>query len=161
MVKLKGLKGFTLIELLVVVSILAVLTAVGVLIFKSVLQNSRDQKRIRDLETISQALELYRYDQGYYPRTIDIAIITQGYILRDQPFKNPSLNKTYLEIIPVDPTSSTGHYMYHTRPRVCNNSTVYCSGYCLYAEMEDPSNARTSANCDFLTPTNRYSVSQR
>lgn len=50
-------KGFTLVELLVVISIIAVLSVVGLTVFTGVQKNARDAKRRADIDAISTALE--------------------------------------------------------------------------------------------------------
>lgn len=59
--------GFTMIEILVVSTIMIVLTAVGLVSYTQVNQNARNGKRKADLETVRQALVLYRTDNGSYP----------------------------------------------------------------------------------------------
>lgn len=63
----KSKKGFTLIELLVVATIIVVLSAVGLVSFVNASRTTRDGKRKTDLETVRQALTLYRSDNGDYP----------------------------------------------------------------------------------------------
>ncbi len=60
-------KGFTLIELLVVSTIIVVLSAIGLVSFVNAGKSARDSKRKADLETVRQALVLYRSDNGSYP----------------------------------------------------------------------------------------------
>jgi prepilin-type N-terminal cleavage/methylation domain-containing protein len=62
-------RGFTLIELLVVITIIAILSTVGVVAFTGVQSSARDSKRKQDLRAISQALELYKQTTGRYPCT--------------------------------------------------------------------------------------------
>lgn len=50
-------KGFTLIELLVVVSIIAVLSTIGITVFNSAQANARDAKRRGDIDSIAKVLE--------------------------------------------------------------------------------------------------------
>jgi len=54
-------KGFTLLELLITMGILAVLASTVVLVFNPVeyLRQSRDTRRIGDLDAISKAIDLY------------------------------------------------------------------------------------------------------
>jgi|Napbiome12C3dose_1001474.scaffolds.fasta_scaffold00001_159 prepilin-type N-terminal cleavage/methylation domain-containing protein len=52
-------KGFTLVELLVVVSIIAVLSVIGITVFTGVQKNSRDARRRGDIEAISKAIEAH------------------------------------------------------------------------------------------------------
>jgi len=60
-------KGFTLIELLVVATIITILSAIGLTSFVNSGKGARDAKRKSDLETVRQALVLYRSDNGAYP----------------------------------------------------------------------------------------------
>jgi prepilin-type N-terminal cleavage/methylation domain-containing protein len=60
-------KGFTLIELLVVISILALLSSILFITFRSVRLRAYDTRRVEDLVAIQKALELYYHDNGRYP----------------------------------------------------------------------------------------------
>ena len=62
-------QGFTLIEILVAVSIIALLTVMGVTNFMVANKKARDGKRQGDLEQIRAALEIYRADERIYPTT--------------------------------------------------------------------------------------------
>ncbi|MEK7635992.1 MAG: FISUMP domain-containing protein [Patescibacteria group bacterium] len=59
-------KGFTLLELLIVIGILAVLATTVTIVLNPVelLRQSRDAKRIAELNTLDKALELYSFDGG-------------------------------------------------------------------------------------------------
>ena len=70
--KTKKKDGFTLIELIVSVTIIAVLTVVGVISYTGASQKARDGRRIADLEKIRIALELYRQDVGAYPASLSL-----------------------------------------------------------------------------------------
>ncbi len=59
--------GFTVIELMVVVTIIAVLTLIGVASYTQTNKKARDGKRKADLEQVRSALVLYRTDTGSYP----------------------------------------------------------------------------------------------
>jgi prepilin-type N-terminal cleavage/methylation domain-containing protein len=61
--------GFTMIELLVVTTIVILLTTIGLVSYRQVGINARNGKRKTDLETVRQALVLYRVDEGSYPNT--------------------------------------------------------------------------------------------
>jgi len=88
---MKKQKGYTFIEILVVITIIAVLTAIGVVNFRVANRKGRDGRRQSDLEQIRAALELYRTDQGAYP-----ASVTFG--------GSFSYNgTTYMEKVPEDP----------------------------------------------------------
>lgn len=128
-------RGFTLIELLITISIIAILSAIGMVAYSVVLKQGRDSKRQSDLRSIQSALEQYYADQFYYPQ--------------DNIFSGSSLRangKTYLNTIPTDPTGSLP-YDYSpfylappASPVTCNNavgSSNKCNYYCLYANLEN------------------------
>ena len=59
--------GFTLIELLVVVSIIALLSAIGIVIYTNSQKSAKDTKRKADMEEIAKAYELKYVKYGKYP----------------------------------------------------------------------------------------------
>ncbi len=60
-------KGFTLIELLVVISIISLLSAIGLSAVSSARLKGRDARRFQDLSQIRSALNLYFDNHNYYP----------------------------------------------------------------------------------------------
>lgn len=60
-------KGFSLIELLVVATIIIVLMTIGMVSYRQSSRNGRNAKRKSDLESVRQALVLYRNDNTAYP----------------------------------------------------------------------------------------------
>lgn len=59
-------RAFTMIELLVVATIVIILTTLALVSFAQANMSVRNSKRKADLETMRQALMLYRQDNGYY-----------------------------------------------------------------------------------------------
>jgi general secretion pathway protein G len=59
--------GFSLIELLVVATIMIVITTIGLVSYAQSSRNSRNAKRKTDLESVRQALVLYKNDISTYP----------------------------------------------------------------------------------------------
>jgi len=98
-------KGFTFIEILVVVTIIGVLTAIGVTSYRAATKKSRDGKRKADLEQIRAALEMYKADIDQYP----LAVSCNGTI--------ESGDNTYMDPVPCDP-KNTGIYIYQYEPSV-------------------------------------------
>lgn len=67
----KTKKGFTLFELLVSISIIGILTALGVVSFSAAQKKARDSRRIQDMDAIQKALESYYSQNNYkYPTTV-------------------------------------------------------------------------------------------
>lgn len=93
----KSLRGFTLIELMVAISIVAILSTIGIVSFSKTQEVARDSRRKSDLRSIAIALELYRQKNGYYPKT-------------DWVYSNSAsipwltgLGSNYISQIPTDP----------------------------------------------------------
>ncbi len=140
----KTSRGFTLIELLVTISIIAILSAIAIVVYSSVMKQGRDSKRQSDLRSLQSSLEQYYADQGFYPTQngLDILVL---FVSPPPAFTSsignptpPSPVKTYQNYPPQDPTG-TYRYRYEATPTVpCDNSITKCTGYCLYASLENP-----------------------
>ncbi|PJC66336.1 hypothetical protein CO018_02445 [Candidatus Beckwithbacteria bacterium CG_4_9_14_0_2_um_filter_47_11] len=95
---MKKSAAFTLIEILVTISIIALLTMIGVTNFRVANQKARDGRRQGDLEQIKAALELYRTDQGKYP------------IGASLPATIESATTVYMNEVPDDPVAAQTYY---------------------------------------------------
>src|SRR3990167_4460210 len=62
-------KGFTLVELLIAISIIAIISAVGITSYSQAQKLGRDFKRKQDLRSIATALELFHQKYKRYPCT--------------------------------------------------------------------------------------------
>lgn len=114
-----------MIELLVVATLIIVLTTIGLVSYNKSLLNSRNAKRKTDLETIRQALVMYKLDNGRYPAgTITIA------------GSNNDLGiATYLQTEPEDPKHDGVTYYYrYVGTGIC--SPGGCTGFSLTARLE-------------------------
>ena len=90
-------KGFTLVEILVVATIIMVLAGIGIVSYSTLSKQSRDSRRIADLQNLRSALEFYRSDNDLYPLTAALDdLVTNG----------------YLNSIPKDPKDPDQEYMY-------------------------------------------------
>ena len=103
--------GFTLIELLVVIAIIGILASITIVSVNDRRARARDDRRVADMKTISDALGLYRVSQSTYPiaatpvtitgtDAVSVALKTEGVI----------------QAVPADPDiiKSTRGYMYQT-----------------------------------------------
>jgi type II secretory pathway pseudopilin PulG len=98
----KNTAGFSMIELLVVTTIIIVLTTIGLVSYQSTGVNARNGKRRADLETVRQALVLYRIENGGYPVGTDFSAMT-------------STISDYLSAVTVsDPSGSPYVYSYNS-----------------------------------------------
>ncbi len=61
----QGKRGFTLIELLVVISIIAILSVIGMTAYGNVQKSARDARRRGDIDAITKAMEVNKSSSGY------------------------------------------------------------------------------------------------
>jgi type II secretion system protein G len=156
-------RGFTLIELLVVVAIISILTSIIVASISNARMKARDAKRISDLAQISQALELYYEEKGYYPQS-GCGWDCNGYLLSYTNGWNLLATELspYLSPLPNDPLGAPAcppwggncyTYAYGNVGRTVNSPQ-----YDLTAQLEDPTNPfRCSIKSYFYYFNNLYS----
>jgi prepilin-type N-terminal cleavage/methylation domain-containing protein len=121
---LKSSYGFTLIELMVVIAVVAVLAGSLVMAInpQSIVQKSRDAKRMQDIDTLAKALSL-ALAEGEIQLSVNSSSCTScksnngtlvtsgsGYVKFVIPVDKTGLTK-YLSTLPVDPLN-TGNYVY-------------------------------------------------
>lgn len=108
-------KAFTLLELLVVIAILGLLVGLGLRVFGSVQQKSRDNKRKQDLQSITKALELYYNDFKHYPLAAGGVIMGCGEngveeCVWGDVWQDTERQTLYMSKLPQDPGG--GQYFY-------------------------------------------------
>lgn len=91
--------GFTIVELLVSITIIALLSTIGLTGYQSVSRGGRDALRKSDLEQIRSALEIYKSEKNYYPAS-------SSECLPDE------LEPDFLNPMPSDPKSPALQYCY-------------------------------------------------
>lgn len=135
--------GFTIIELLVVTTIIAVLAVGAFISFSAAGKSARDGRRKSDLETVRQALVLYKAENSTY-------IVNGGYNAGGYTTAAGTLtgNGFLSNPAPSDP-KSTYSYTY--------GGTA--STFCVCAQVENSPNSNSSnASCNG-TPGAYYCVS--
>lgn len=126
--------GFSLIELLVVLAVIVLLSLIGVVVFSSMVRNARDQQRMRDLNVVKQALEMYRNDAGYYP-AMDAPTGILEFVCPPEARSFSYSGKVYLERVPSDPACARGiNYLYTFDRGACDGT--HCPKFTLCAWKE-------------------------
>ena len=93
-------RGFTIIELLVVLSIIVILSTMGMAQYRSSVIRSREAVLKEDLFRMNDAIDQYYADRGQYPPTID-ALVSEGY-MRKVPL-DPITNQADWQTVPSEP----------------------------------------------------------
>ena len=121
-------KGLSLIELLVVISVVSILTTVGVAMFRTAQAKGRDSIRKTNLQHLSLALEGYLQKYGSYVGSVsrggtslDCTTDTGNFYSAIAPY--------ITGIVPTDPLDQTKQYCYLS----INNG----SSYRLFAKLEN------------------------
>lgn len=92
-------RGFTLMEILIAVTLIGIIIWILIPNFLHTQARSRDGRRKADIGKISEALEEYRSDYGFYPTAYPTPAVG--------PRIGP--NGEYLKIVPVDPKYKTDY----------------------------------------------------
>lgn len=151
--------GFTLVELLVVISIIAILSVIGITIFSSAQKSAQNAKRRADVKAIINALEIYKTQNGDYPPAEDDtggadACVTNfpAANLRDR------LVPAFIQQLPEDPQYNWG------RGPSANYCYFYRKGpgdgvFTLYARLEgDTSEAGTCTGKLYRTEISQFNL---
>lgn len=65
----KPARGFTLIELIVVIVVVAILATIGVVAYGGIQERAHEAAIVSDMRQVSNAIELYEMEKGYYPHS--------------------------------------------------------------------------------------------
>jgi general secretion pathway protein G len=111
---MKGLdRGFTMIELLIVVSLIVILTTMGMTQYRHSVIYAREGVLKEDLFRLRDAIDQYYADKGKYPASLD-ALVSDGYLRKipeDPVTKSTDTWQTVpAEADPNNPSSEPGIY---------------------------------------------------
>lgn len=99
--------GFTLLELLTVMTIMALLTTVGIVGYRHSIRTGKEAVLKENLYLLNHALEQHRADRGKYPSSLD-ELRTVGYI-REVPVDPMTGTRDWsTELEPPDPDNPEG-----------------------------------------------------
>jgi general secretion pathway protein G len=93
-------RGFTIIELLVVLSIIVILSTMGMAQYRTSVIRSREAVLKEDLFRMNDAIDQFYADRGQYPATLD-ALVSEGY-MRKIPI-DPLTNQADWQTVPSEP----------------------------------------------------------
>ena len=136
-------RGFTLIELLVVISIIGILASIITVSLSTARAKGRDAKRIADIRSIQLSLEEYYNDNGTFPMQLT------------------TLVPTYINPLPVDPTTGSSYLYVPLGASGCNGTTANpVAAYHLGAVLEqqntaaqqDTNTCPKGSSCTYGTP---------
>lgn len=100
--------GFTLIELMIAITIVAIISTVGIISYSKAQSLGRDAKRKQDLRSIAIALELYYQKNKTFPTGGTNCNYAGGWCRsqNNNPWI-PQLDINYMSDVPKDPNSNT------------------------------------------------------
>ena len=108
-----GDAGFTMIELIVVVSLIVILSTMGMGLYKASVIHAKEAVLADDLWLMRDAIDQYYADRGQYPAALD-SLVSEGYVRKIQ--KDPITDKldswqtVPSEPDPSNPTAAPGIY---------------------------------------------------
>lgn len=107
--------GFTIVELLVVIVVIAILASLAIASYTGIQQRARDTERQADMRELATALELFRTDNGFYPKWSGFMNSRQwavpglaGYVNDPAIFVAPRANNDY-SIVSSGSSAPTGN----------------------------------------------------
>ena len=82
--------------MIVVMTIIMVISVVGIVTFTGTNEKARDSKRMADLEKIRVALELYKQENGIYPTDAETYLVTE--FLQEWPSDPKDYDYVYTQV---------------------------------------------------------------
>jgi len=142
----KSDRGFTIVELLIVIVVIGLLAGLVLNTFQGAQARARNTERQTDLNALHTHLEVYFNDTGHYPSggtaticgddgATSCALSTTIFDGLDAEALNDP-GGTAISVVSATPTPAAGAYYYF--PTTCTGTGAgQCTGYTLYADLED------------------------
>lgn len=143
----KSTRGFTLIELMVVIGIIAILAAVGIASYVQAGRSARNSRRVSDVESVRQALVMFRSENGAYPTTAAGGNFGNVGNLNNTAAAHRGHFNTVVELLATDGFIS--------RPTPADNTYRYGgteAAFCICTSLEGNTGGNSTAwNCNSFT----------
>ncbi|MEK7114749.1 MAG: prepilin-type N-terminal cleavage/methylation domain-containing protein [Patescibacteria group bacterium] len=148
-------KGFTLVEILIVIFIIGLLSSIVLVGLGSFRARGRDARRVADLHSLQNGLELYFSKEGIYPDTNVTSVA--GWEVFSDKLINAGIG---VNVVPADPAAPSGRYYEYG----VNSDGL---NYVLKATLEDPNNPVLredidgnvyGVNCNDSTTSGNYCI---
>lgn len=123
--RVSNVKGFTIVELLIVIVVIAILTAISVVVYNGLQSHARGNVRRDAAAKITKALELYYIDNQAYPTGTGTGISSTdvNFLAALRPYMDGT--------VPADPTNNGSYvfrYSFFVPSYIFNTTTNCCSG---------------------------------
>ena len=99
--RMRSVRGFTLIELLIVMSLIVVLTSIGLLGYRTSVQRGREAVLLEDLFRMRDAIDQFYVDKGKYP--VDLSELVGSQYLRSVPIDPMTRSADSWQLVPAEP----------------------------------------------------------
>lgn len=121
-------RGFTLVELLIVIAIIAILSAIAMVVFSGIQKSARDSKRRSDIEALAQAVRMYALSNKSFPAFATTPCSDDFANWNDTSNPNSLINKLqpYIQNFPLDPLNGTTK---------CGFNNNFTCRYCYAVDM--------------------------
>ena len=120
--------GWTLIELTIVIALMAILSTIALVGYRTAITRTREAVLKEDLFRMRDAIDQFHADRGVYPPAL-VALVSNGYLrtIPDVPFTDS--NDTWISVLAeVDPSDPLSQGIFDVRSgsaRTALDGTLY------------------------------------
>jgi general secretion pathway protein G len=101
MTRVRLARGFTLMELLIVMSLIVLLSSIGMIGYQTSVKRGREAVLLEDLYRMRDAIDQFYVDKGKYP--VDLTELVSGGYLRAVPVDPMTKSVDSWQLIPAEP----------------------------------------------------------
>jgi general secretion pathway protein G len=101
MTRVRSTRGFTLMEVLIVMSLIVLLSSIGMIGYQTSVKRGREAVLLEDLYRMRDAIDQFYVDKGKYP--VDLTELVSGGYLRAVPVDPMTKSVDSWQMIPAEP----------------------------------------------------------